>query len=88
MYPAAMTRDLNQSLLLLQNLTFPPEPVIRVTKSSWGRGAWSCILLMLTSFVSMYGCDGYSGVGFNKSGLVYGQINTASVNGLHLRNSI
>ena len=89
MYPVAMTWDLNQSLMLLQNLAFPPEPVIRVIKPSRekddGGSSWAYIILMLASFSSTYGRDGYSGTGFDKFGLACGintayGINTASVN--------
>lgn len=70
MHLDAMTGSLNHSLLLLQNLMFPPEPVIRVIKPSQedcGDSAWSYIILILASFTSLYRWDGYSGIGFHKS---------------------
>lgn len=50
-----------------------------------GGSAWSYLILMLASFSSTYGQNGYAGTGFDKFGLACGintayGINTASIN--------
>ena len=89
MHLDAMTGSLNHSLLLLQNLMFPPEPVIRVIKPSQekdcGDSAWSYIILILASFTSLYRWDGYSGIGFHKSCLAYSGVKVAQVMSNSLR---
>lgn len=72
-----MMWNLNQSWL--HNLIFNPVPVIKVIKHSWekdwGGHVWIYVILIIASFISIYRRDGHSGIDFNKTSVVYGQIN-------------
>lgn len=66
-----------------KNLTFLPVSVTKVIKPSWqdyGGSIWFYVILMIASLVSIYRWDGYPGIDFNKTGLMYGQRNTPSIN--------